>query len=87
MGARALALAVFAAALARAAVPTDGWEFLAKGKPSFARTAFTNQLKRTPDDARSKVGLGLAELALGKPDVACTILLEAIQRTDRKSVV
>jgi tetratricopeptide (TPR) repeat protein len=80
MGARALALAVLAAALARAAAPTDGWEFLAKGKPSFARTAFTNQLKRTPDDDRAKVGLGLAELALGKPDAACTVLLDAIQR-------
>ncbi len=79
MGARPLALALVAASLALGAAPTDGWEFLAKGKPSFARTAFTNQLKRTPDDARAHVGLGLAELALGNADAVCTILLDAIK--------
>jgi tetratricopeptide (TPR) repeat protein len=83
MGARALAfaLALLSAAPARAAARTDGWEFLAKGRPAFARTAFTNQLKRTPDDARAHVGLGLAELALGNPETACTILLDAIKHS------
>src|SRR5262245_32463673 len=81
MGARPLVLALLSAALARGPAPTDGWEFLARGKPSFARTAFTNQLKRAPDDARAHVGLGLAELALGNADVACTTLLEAIKKT------
>jgi tetratricopeptide (TPR) repeat protein len=67
--------------LARPAPASDGWEYLAKGKPSFARTAFTNQLKRSPDDARAHVGLGLSELALGNSDKACEILLDSIKRS------
>jgi tetratricopeptide (TPR) repeat protein len=67
--------------LGRPAPASDGWEFLAKGKPGFARTAFTNQLKRTPDDARALVGLGLSELALGNSDKACELLLDAIKKS------
>jgi len=67
--------------LAHPAPASDGWEFLAKGKPNFARTAFANQLKRTPDDARALVGLGIAELTLGNSDKACEILLDAIKKS------
>jgi tetratricopeptide (TPR) repeat protein len=74
-------LRALAPLLLLAAPASDGWEFLAKGKPSFARTAFTNQLKRTPDDARALVGLGLAELALGNSDKSCEILLGAIKKS------
>lgn len=70
------------AALLAAPLPfTDGWEFLAKGKPSFARTAFTNQLKRAPDDVRAEIGLGLAELALNNTERACELLLAGAKKS------
>jgi tetratricopeptide (TPR) repeat protein len=62
------------------AARADGWEFLKQGKPTFARTAFRNQLKKNPDDVRSVVGLGLAELALGDGEEACELLLKALEK-------
>ena len=58
----------------------DGFDYLKQGKPSFARTAFRNQLKRNPGDLRAQGGIGLAELALGNDDAACTALLVAIEK-------
>lgn len=58
----------------------DGFEYLRTGKPAFARTAFRNQIKREPANARALGGLGLAELALGNDDAACTALLDALGR-------
>ncbi len=58
----------------------DGFDYLKQGKPAFARTAFKNQMKRAPGDVRAQGGLGLAELALGNDDAACSALLDAIAR-------
>ena len=67
-------------ALAAARPLGDGFEFLKQGKPTFARTAFQNAAKKSPDDPRIKTGLGLTELALGNADGACALLLEAIEK-------
>src|SRR6185503_14177424 len=64
----------------------DGWEFLKAGKPAFARTAFQNQLKRTPGDVRARAGLAQAELALGNADGACQMLLECVQADGKDAV-
>ncbi|MBM4014693.1 MAG: tetratricopeptide repeat protein [Planctomycetes bacterium] len=70
---------VLAATLALQVVARgDGFDYLKQGKPAFARTAFRNQLKRDPSDPRALGGLGLAELALGNDQAACTTLLEAL---------
>ncbi|MBL8841391.1 MAG: hypothetical protein JNL90_07670 [Planctomycetes bacterium] len=65
----------------------DGFDYLKQGKPSFARTAFRNQLKRNPGDLRAQGGLGLAELALGNDDAACGALLEAIEKGSTDAAV
>lgn len=59
--------------------PGDGWDFLAQGKPAYARTAFSNQLRKAPEDNDLRVGLGLAELALGNAPAATEHLLTALR--------
>jgi tetratricopeptide (TPR) repeat protein len=74
----AAALLLSATIALQAGARGDGFDYLKQGKPGFARTAFRNQLKRDPEDRRALGGLGLAELALGNDQTACTTLLEAL---------
>ena len=72
------ALLLMAALALQVKAHGDGFDYLKQGKPAFARTAFKNQLKRAPDDLHAQGGLGLAELALGNDQIACTVLLEVL---------